>query len=606
MHTLKSKCENTSLNKVGVSDLNTFQGEKVKSVEELTISNFLYLNGIEYEYEKAYPFGDIPYQPDFYLKEYDIYLEHFGIDENENAKWLDEIEEKKYVHGIKLKREKHEKFGTKLLETYSYYNRNNVLLEKLTEILNNENVVFKPREMDVIFEKVTNNNPNYGKEIINLIKTFVNLYKSRKMDVKSVKSLFLNKKNFDSFYIKRHDCFLKFVIPILNKYDQALQERNEIDFHDMINLATDLIKEKLPDYSYKYIIIDEYQDVSFSRFNLIKEIRDLSKSRLICVGDDWQSIYRFAGSDISLFSNFEKFIGKHEQLFIEQTYRNSQPLIEVTSKFIQKNPKQIVKSPKSKKEPLKNPIQFVNYYQGNAEAPLVNQIELLVKKYGKKSIIVLGRHNFDINEFITRSPESRIMYYERTGKLHVKGFEDVDISYLSIHKSKGLEADNVIVLNLRNHLLGFPNKIADDPILSLLLSDSESYPFSEERRLFYVALTRTKNEVILLIPKDASIFVDELLKDRIKSNNIDMDNEVKCPCCKTGNLVLRTKYFNKKFLGCSNYPLCKQTFQNIEIIKRSKKCSKCKSGFMVMRQGKYGNFLGCTNYPHCNNVIKLK
>ena len=83
--TLKSKCE-PELNKVSKAVLDTIQGEKVKSVEELTIANFLYLKGIKYEYEKAYPHGNVPYRPDFYLTDYDIYLEHFGVDENNRAK----------------------------------------------------------------------------------------------------------------------------------------------------------------------------------------------------------------------------------------------------------------------------------------------------------------------------------------------------------------------------------------------------------------------------------------------------------------------------------------------------------------------------------------
>ncbi len=344
------------------ASLDTIQGEKVKSVEELTIANFLYLNGIEYEYEKPYPFGDIMYQPDFYLKDYDIYLEHFGVDENNRAKWLTPFNEQKYVEEMELKREKHKTYNTKLLETYSYYNRDHVLLDKLSEMLKNENVVFKPRDVKSIYTKVTDNDKNFGKEITNLIKTFINLSKSRQLNYDSIISLFSDRtKAKNEFMLERQEIFLKFALPILKKYDNTLKEKSEIDFNDMINQATDLIKVNKPEYTYQHIIIDEYQDISYSRFNLIKEIRELSGARLICVGDDWQSIYRFAGSDISLFSNFEKYVGKYEQLFIEQTYRNSQSLIDITSKYIQKNKKQIQKNPKSKKEPFENPIKFVYY-----------------------------------------------------------------------------------------------------------------------------------------------------------------------------------------------------------------------------------------------------
>ena len=338
--TLKSKCE-PELNKIAKATLDTIQGEKVKSVEELTIANFLYLNGIEYEYEKAYPYGNTMYRPDFYIKDYDIYLEHFGVDENNRAKWLTPFNEQKYVEEMELKRKTHKTYNTKLLETYSYFNRDHILLDKLREMLKNENVIFKPRDTKSIYTKVTGNEKNFGKEITNLIITFVNLTKSRQLTYKEVTDLFSDKNKTENEYmLERQEIFLKFALPILTKYDNLLKEKIEIDFNDMINQATDIVKENKPEYTYQHIIIDEYQDISYSRFNLIQQIRKLSEARLICVGDDWQSIYRFAGSDISLFSNFEKYVGKYEQLFIEQTYRNSQSLIDITSKYNKESPPQ--------------------------------------------------------------------------------------------------------------------------------------------------------------------------------------------------------------------------------------------------------------------------
>ena len=611
LQTLKSKCEPEALNKVAKAALDTLQGEKVKSVEELTIANFLYLNGIEYEYEKPYPFSTtIVYRPDFYLKDYDIYLEHFGVDENNCNKLLTPYNALKYAEEMELKRETHKTNNTKLLETYSYYNRNNVLLDKLKEMLEKENVIFKPRDAKDIFKKVTDNDAHFGKEITKLIVTFINLSKSRQLDYDSITKLFTDReKEENSFMLERQELFLKFALPILEKYNLTLKDSNEIDFNDMINLATDLIKQNKPHYTYQHIIIDEYQDISYSRFNLIKEIRTLSGARLICVGDDWQSIYRFAGSDISLFSNFGKHVGKHEQLFIEQTYRNSQALIDITSKYIQKNTKQIPKNPKSKKEPLENPIQFVYYSENNTETVFINEVEKLITKMGKKPILVLGRHSFDINEFIKLTPNSSIKYYERNDKIEIKGLEDIDIKYITVHKSKGLEAENVMVLNLKNHLLGFPNKMSDDPMLSLLLSDDEAYRFAEERRLFYVALTRTKNEVVLLIPRDVSLFAEELVADNdfLLSANNERLSKTNCPYCVTGHLVIRQNPIkNNQFLGCSHYPSCNQTFNNIEILENTLLCSSCKSGFMTKRSGKFGDFLGCTNYPRCNNTINLE
>lgn len=607
LQTLKSKCEPPNL--VKTVKLDTIQGERVKSVEELIIANFLYVNGIEYEYEKAYPHGTGVYRPDFYLTAYDIYLEHFGVDENNEAKWLSTFDEQKYVEDMLLKRETHKTYQTKLLETYSYYNRDKILLTRLKEMLAAENVSFKPLDAKDIYTKVSENDQNFGKEIIKLIESFINLGKSRKLEEGNLREIYSTNFSIKSLFMaERQEMFLSFTLPILNKYNQILKERCEIDFNDMINRATDLVKNKQPRYSYKYIIIDEYQDISFSRFNLIKEIRDLSGARLTCVGDDWQSIYRFAGSDISLFSNFGKYVGYHEQLLIEQTFRNSQSLIDVSATFVKKNPKQIAKNPISKKEPVSSPIKFVHHNRGDIEATFLNEVENLVSRYGKISILVLGRHSFDVTDLV-RFANGNIKFIERTGKLEVKGFEDVEINFLTVHKSKGTEADNVILLNLKNDWLGFPNKVADDPILSLLLSDDEPYRFAEERRLFYVALTRTKNEVILLIPDEASQFVEELLEDSnyLLTKNGKSHQSTNCPYCKTGKLMIKQNQLNNgQFLGCSHYPMCKQTFKNLEILDKSLLCSSCESGFMVKRAGKHGAFLGCTKYPKCSNTIKLK
>ena len=607
--TLKSKCE-PGINKVSKANLDTIQGEKVRSVEELTIANFLYLNGIEYEYEKPYPYGNIMYRPDFYLTDYDIYLEHFGIDENNGAKWLTPFNEEEYVKEMKLKRETHTLYNTKLLETYSYYNKEHILLDKLREMLEREKVIFKPRDTQKIYTKIADNDKVFGKEIIDLVVTFINLSKSRQLDFNSIISLFSDRiKASNNFILERQNLFLKFVLPILELYDNALKRRGEIDFNDMINKATDLIRINKTHYSYRHIIIDEYQDISYSRFNLIKQIRELSGAKLICVGDDWQSIYRFAGSDISLFSNFGKYVGKYEQLFIEQTYRNSQALIDITSKYIQKNKKQISKSPKSKKERLENPIKLVYYSPDSAENIFIHEVQVLIEKNGNKPILILGRHSFDINEFIKLTPNSRIKYIESSDKLEIKGFENIDLKYITVHKSKGLEADNVIVLNLKNHLLGFPNKMSDDPMLSLLLSDDEEYRFAEERRLFYVALTRTKNRVVLLVPTDVSVFAEELVADNefFLSTDGEKINKTSCPYCQTGHLIVRQNSITHSlFLGCSNYPSCNQTFNNIEILENTFLCPSCKSGFMLKRSGQFGNFIGCSNYPKCRKTINVQ
>ena len=265
-----------------------------------------------------------------------------------------------------------------------------------------------------------------------------------------------------------------------------------IDFNDMIVLATKYVKEN-DIKKYKYIIVDEYQDTSYIRYLLLKEIINKTGAKIICVGDDYQSIYRFNGCDLNMFLNFKKYFGYTKVLKINNTYRNSQELINVAGSFIMKNKRQLYKKLKSSKT-IKRPIKIM--YGKN----LQKLLDIVIKKYQK--VLILGRNNFDIEKYFKLDSEGYFIY------------RGVRIRYLTMHASKGLEEECVIIINLIDDVLGMPNKIKDDKILKYVNKNYDKYPYEEERRLFYVALTRTKNEVFLLTEKDKkSIFVKELIKD---------------------------------------------------------------------------------------------
>lgn len=225
------------------------------------------------------------------------------------------------------------------------------------------------------------------------------------------------------------------------------------------------------------------------------------------VGDDWQCIYSFASSNINLFTQFEKYIGKTEVLKITNTYRNSQELINIAGKFVLKNKNQIKKNLKSNKH-INKPLKIITYKGNNLVKSLIEALEYLQNKYdNEKNILLLGRYTFDKDKIIDndniKEISNRIIYVKNP---------KLKIEFMTIHASKGLGYDNVILINLENKTLGFPSKIITDPILETVIT-KEEYKYAEERRLFYVALTRTKNEVILLVPKhNQSIFVKEIKK----------------------------------------------------------------------------------------------
>jgi len=616
--TIKSKIE--SMESGLKVDKTTIKGESVKSLEEVTIANFLYLHGVKYTYEKEYPYTYADendkyrkkYHPDFYLEDYDIYLEHFGITKDFKAPWLSPIEEQKYIEGIAWKRDLHKKMNTTLIETYSYYNKDGMLLTNLDILLKSQGVIYSDVDYKEIYEMLFGQKKDkYFEEFKKLVQTFIGLFKSRGFSEEHFDVLNKVASGYKNAFLRQRTIlFLSIVSPIFSKYQSVLVSSEKVDFNDMINMATDIIKNNLVALPYKYIIVDEYQDISMSRFNLIKEIKNQTNSKVMVVGDDWQSIYRFTGSDIDLFTQFEKHLGFCEIMKIEKTYRNSQELIDIAGKFVMKNPKQLKKDLKSDKH-NSNPIKVFGY-SADINSALRKAIDEIIYLFGPNSeIMILGRTNYDI-EMLNDSHEFKILKGREGVQVKDKRNEDLRISFMTVHKSKGLEATNVIIINLQNKLLGFPNKISDDPVLSLVLTDLDGYDYAEERRLFYVALTRTKNDTYLLVPdQHPSIFADELMKDyNLRFNMATGEQSIQanpnCPVCKKGYLVLRRNNGNgSQFLGCSNYPQCDVTLNHVQLLNDYIKCDQC-GGYMVLRKGKYGDFYGCTNYPMCDRVVKIE
>lgn len=609
LETIKSKYTTSSLTEEEKSkrklEKKTLKDEQVKSLEEIEIANFLFLHGVEYEYEPLYPFQDEEskrraYHPDFYLKDYDIYLEHFGINEQNACPQLSPIEEEKYLEDMVWKINWHKKNGTKLIQTYSYYQSQGILLDKLEELLLSNSVKFKEVNLEDIFNSVyAKQGKKYFSEFISLCSSFISLFKSNGYVLDDLAHLtYKNEKLKENpFFMRRIEVFKEIISVLIAEYEQHLKDNNAFDFSDMINLSTETINDGFKVHEYKYVIIDEFQDISVARYKLVKAILDQTKAKLLCVGDDWQSIYRFAGSDISLFTNFEDYFGYSKIMRIEKTYRNSQQLIDEAGRFVMKNPKQIKKHLKSDKN-TNSPINVWHYTDDPANT-LKQMMDSIISEFGaKSSILLLGRTSYDF-EIIK---DSGLFFGKSINELHYKNSPDTPISFLTVHKAKGLEADNVIILNFENSTLGFPNKIADDPMLELVLSESDDFIYAEERRLFYVAITRTKNKTYILTNgKNPSEFEADLKENSnvSYSGNLVENLAAVCPKCKTGHLIRRTNFQTRKaFIGCSNYPKCDYTNNSVEAVENKRVCPSC-GGFLTLRPGKWGAFYGCTNYPRC-------
>ena len=372
------------------------------------------------------------------------------------------------------------------------------------------------------FLNIKYNNINYTKKyqkleekeltpIKTLVEKFINLFKANDYKSEEFITFIKNEKN------KKYKAFLILTYYAYHTYQKELQSRKEIDFSDMISLSTKYVEKHGYKNKIKYIIIDEFQDTSKVRFNLIKEILNKTNANLLVVGDDFQSIYRFTGCDLKLFLDFNKIYKDSKILKIENTYRNSQELINIAGSFIMKNKNQLTKDLKSNKKE-KYSIQII-YYK-NIITTFIKLIEHIHKKTNKP-ILILGRNNFDINE-ITKS---NLFTLDKNNLIYTKN-KDIKMTYLTVHRSKGLEEENVIIINLKNTNLSFPNQISDHKVLKHVACKEDDYPYAEERRLFYVAITRTKNITYLLTPiKNESIFITELKKDYKKQIKIVRKNK---------------------------------------------------------------------------------
>lgn len=670
----------------------TLNNEIVRSYEELYIANFLFIYGIKYTYEKIYSYPnknferefnkfkeflfsfneEIPdelknditrdllnltdifeeyeikdYLPDFYLDDYNIYIEHFGLNRNCENHLIGGKSSEEYVKEMEWKRKVHKKYGTTLIETFSYYQSENRLLTRLAEKLQAQGVEFNEIDYREVYRILLENKTiKEWEDFIVLLKTFIELFKGNNYDETKFKEFYDYVGGLkDSFSKDRTIAFLKIVEEIYNDYESYLLKIKKIDFNDMINKASDCIVKNGLDLPYKYIIVDEYQDTSFTRYNLLRNICDSIGAKIMVVGDDWQSIYSFSGCDVNIFTKFDNFFDVCETRYIEKTYRNSQQLIDASSNFVMKNPDQTRKELKSSKS-LKYPIKLVNFDNDFDE---ILKFELIIKNiinqstFKNKKILILGRNNKDIfnllknfnveNEYGKRKFEilgdEDKLRRNKFVKIVYRESPDVNIEYRTVHQSKGLECDNVILINLKNWKAGFPNKMVDDPVLNFVKRNGDSFSYAEERRLFYVALTRTKNNVYLLAPYfKSSVFVQELKTDanvellnlehnRLETlKNIEKNGEryviptkLKCPVCKTG-VVLLESFWNKgklnRVLKCSHNmapPFNRCNWEGgyygseLEDLDDIEYCPSC-DGILIKRYRHSDGhpFLGCTNF----------
>lgn len=528
----------------------TFDGNLVRSHGERMVANWLYLHGTNYEYEADYKIrtADIfhrQYTPDFYYPDIDTWHEHWALD-------LDGLPPKEfsnYLEDMSWKRNLHKQNKTELIETtYGQVVYSDGLAQLKSKLLGfGLEMNWDPDRPKAEFTNIEESS------LIRLVRSFMQHVKSNSLSDFDLKERLAGEWQY--LKSERTDIFLDLYWPIHQEWDRRLSSAGAIDFEDMLVMAAKKIEDKSYTPDVDLILVDEFQDSSTARGRLVRSLLQSKGKYILAVGDDWQSINRFAGADISLMTNFNTLFGAGPTLQLTKTFRCTQAIADVATNFVTKNPLQIKKTVEAERAGLDHPVILIcsNVARSGVRDALERiSKDVEVNSKATSSVYILGRYNHDREEWLPN-----------------ENFSNLKISFKTIHGAKGLEADYVIIVNLERGKYGFPSEIEDDPVLSLAMSVPENFEHAEERRLLYVALTRAKKQTFLITRQNMdSAFAVELIKDRlldvINVNNDEND------------------------------------------ISEVKICNKCNKGVLIIRSGRFGRFFGCSRFPQCMNTINIK
>ena len=421
--------------------------------------------------------------------------------------------------------QQHQQHGTTLLETSSAGFHKGDVFRKLSEDLLRLGAVFSNATNQSVSRELVRQEEN----ILAMLTSFNFLLKSRERTMDDV----VKQADGGADTITVNDI----IAPFVEAYRQMEDEKNEVDFTDAIIRATVLCNNgHRPDYD--YILVDEFQDISMDRYRFLQSLRRKSPlTKLFCVGDDWQSIYRFAGSDMALFKQFENYFGYTKKCLMETTYRFGEPAIAKSSKFILANPEQAVKNVHSFKLDAETKLDFLST---DGRDGVVETVKYLADQIpADKDILILGRYGFDVNIF----KNSDLEVHETKDQVYVT-YGKRKMSFMTVHQSKGLECDYIILLNCNGGMIGFPSQISDSPVLKYVLSEPDAYAFGEERRVFYVGITRAKKHTwVLYDMKNPSPFVKEFVTTLEPSANPgdSIPESELCPKCHCGRIKVIKK-----------------------------------------------------------------
>lgn len=599
------------------NEFRTLNGERVRGYQELLIANAMYLNGVPYEYEAPYVTKrrlDIgyDYRPDFHIKGTNIYVEHFGIDRRGGtAPGIDSL---KYNESMRSKRALHVEYGTVLVETFHYEWVEGSLIDVLCERLAKQGVVFKPLPPGEVLAKL---------RAEGRISEWSDLLKKA---LQAIRVERLNEDGTRERLEKADVAQAKTVAEVLGAlheaYVQELQRQNTIDFDDMIIRAIQVVESGAYIPKWKFVLVDEFQDISEARMEFITAIVAKGPDpSLTVVGDDWQSIYRFSGGKLELTTRFGELVGGFTATKLQKTFRYNDSIAQIAGRFVMENPEQYKKQIETHTKVDRSQVHLLDDSTGRQDGVYDRVVEVVQKirqHDAAGSIAIIARYNY----LLVASRDAL-----SDGGLQAR------VDFWTYHKSKGLEADHCVLIGFFQGKSGFPNENKDEAIIEALLPSLDSYPHSEERRLLYVGLTRARNKVYIIAnPNAPSSFVTELLAPKYDLNIVSKKFQetyrktFKCPSCADGYFRLVNGQYGG-FYSCSSGLACAvgkarvcakcgapsvdgrsaSVCNNVACVNTIKICEKCGRP-MKLRESKFGLFWGCTGYgikdDQCKHTAK--
>ena len=532
----------------------TLAGVYVKSLQEQRIVNWLWMHSIHFKYERQVRIdeGDGTHRvvsPDFYYPSTDTLHEHFAINADGTSPFPN------YVEHAATKRAGYRTGEMDFFETTSAQAYDGTLIDQLERELKARDIPFAHKSMEEVMKALS---PVVIKHFHKLILVCIKHIRANHL----TRELLLERAN--SLKDKtRARLFAKTIWKLAEGYSQTLIESETIDFDSMIADAVTLVEAERYVSPYSLILVDEFQDISAPNANLVKALKQTKAfAKLFVVGDDWQSIYRFAGSDITLFTQFEENFGASWRGRLQQTYRCNQLLADTAAQFVQKNPDQLKKDVKSTRDAIPQSIRVIPIDVKRGQPSFGDACHTVLQRLNdsldkiagqwrkepsqKLKVLVLWRYNL-LNPFVGNP----------------RTYPNIEVQGLSFHRAKGLEADYTVLLDVSEGDYGVPSRIEDDELLDLVMPRPETYAYAEERRLFYVALTRASLGVYMLTNRSGpSRFIEDLCKiagTEIRFEDVNGQELIQCPKCLAGQLVERVDRHGAKFAGCNQYPSCNYT-----------------------------------------------